>query len=183
MNRTLLAASLLLGSAVPLRAQAPQMLADSTVIRAAALRQWTVTSIPQGWRDSVAIGWSNNFTGTSFRPAQPLIPEMRAELALQLMRNGDLRRVKVLRTSGDPAFDSVLIATSWAADRALAFPRFSHQMEGAGTEVILEVWSPLAPGRAPTSTPRGNAGGVPAAELGAWNLTAIEIPAMTPVCD
>src|SRR6478609_7450242 len=107
MNRSLLALLLLVGASTSLGAQTPLRLADSTVVLVAAPRQWVVSSIPQGWRDSVRSGWAGNFTGTSFRPASPLIPGMRAELSLQLMRNGDLRRVRVVTSSGDPRFDSV----------------------------------------------------------------------------
>ena len=102
MTRSLLSFCFLLGGSTSLQAQIALRLADGTGIQVSAPREWVVSSIPQGWRDSVALGWAGNFAGTSYRPASPLIPGMRAELALQIMRNGDLRRVRVVTSSGEP---------------------------------------------------------------------------------
>jgi outer membrane biosynthesis protein TonB len=148
-------------------------LADSTVLSVSAPSPWVVGAFPPEWRDSVTAVWSRAFTGTEHRPARPIAPGTRATVALQILRDGTLRRARIVAPTGDVRLDSALIATSWEVMRISGYPKFPVGVEGAGTELQLEVAAPVQP-----SNGRRTVG---ASSRGA--RSDVDLPALTPACD
>jgi TonB family protein len=141
IRRVLLLAGLLL---LPSAGRAQWIrLADNTTLIVIAPQPSIVGAFPPWWRDSVAAVWVRNFTGKDHRPERPLPPGVRATLALQILRDGKLRRARIGQTTSDVRLDSALIATSWEVVRSGGYPKFPAGVEGAGTEVELLVTTPV----------------------------------------
>ena len=136
-QRLLLHAVLLLAPSLG-SAQSIQ-LADSTVLRVSAPQPSMMGAFPPWWRDSVTAVWVRSFTGKDHRPDRPLPPGVRATVALQILRDGKLRRARIGQTTSDVRLDSALIATSWEVMRTGGYPKFPVGVEGAGTEIELIV--------------------------------------------
>ena len=117
-----------------------------------------LNAFPQAWRDSVVSAWRRRATVERLRAVGRLRPGTYGEVTLQLLRNGDLRRARIRHSTANQALDSLLLTIAHDADEALAYPAFPPGVEGAGTEVTLEVRVPLAQ---PLAT-RPSAGAQPA---------------------
>lgn len=107
-----------------------------------------LSAFPDEWRDSVVRALIASVETRQSSLAQPVTPGVRGEIALRLLRSGDLYRASLVRSTGSADADSLLLAAAWRADEKLAFPKFPDAAPGAGTEVRIQIVAPLvaAPG-------------------------------------
>jgi TonB family protein len=107
-----------------------------------------LAAFPVWWHDSIVTAIATWVRPQATALEQTLPPGAYGELSLQLRRNGDLYRVRIVDSVGVGAVDSALIAGVWLADEALAFPAFPPQVDGAGTEVRIRLMTPFSSPRA-----------------------------------
>lgn len=110
---------------------------------------WIPASMLQGttlpWRDSVREAWLAHLTRTDTPLSPAPTPGSLAELRLQILRDGTLHRVRLVRSSGHEGLDAMYLAAAREAGRAHHFPPMPFAEEGAGVEVLLRAYLPIPP--------------------------------------
>lgn len=103
----------------------------------------TMSGTPKSYKDSVLAVWARRVPAFPAEVQSHIAPGAHATLVLRLLRNGDLHRVRLEGSLGDHTADSLLLAGAREADDGLLFPPLPPAVAGAGTELRIEVGSPI----------------------------------------